>query len=157
MFYGLRFRADQQLNARLDGSSYLVNETIELKIPVTLPYPIHEKGFQRTEGRFEHHGEFFKLVKHKLQDDTLYVVCIRDQKTKHLVNTMTNYLELTQAIPASGHKALNLLSKLLKDYYSTTDIIIIHQNRFSMTLLFHAASEFFPSLDMPVQSPPPEI
>lgn len=157
VFWGLRLQADQQLTTRLDADLYKAHETIELKIPVTLPYPIHQQEFQRIDGRFEHHGEFFKLVKHKLQNDTLYVICIRDHQTKHLVNTMTDYVELTHALPGTSQKALNFLGKLLKDFYSQADISIVHNYGFSIAILFKEASESLLSPVIPVQSPPPKV
>jgi hypothetical protein len=157
VFWGLRLQADKQLTTRLDADLYNTHETIELKIPVTLPYPIQQQEFQRIDGRFEHHGEFFKLVKHKLQNDTLYIICIRDHQTKHLVNTMTDYVKLTQALPGTSQKALNFLGKLLKDFYSQADIGIALNYGFSMVILFKKTSDSLPDPVIPVHSPPPKV
>ena len=37
-------------------------------------------GYERVNGEFEHNGEFFKLVKQKLENDTLNIVCIKDHR-----------------------------------------------------------------------------
>jgi len=156
VFWGLSLQNDQELTNRLDANLYVPEETIEIKIPVSLPYPIQSHDFQRVDGRFEYGGEFFKLVKHKLQNDTLYVVCIRDHQARELVNTLTDYVQLTQDLPGTSQKALNFLSKLTKDFYSQEDIAILHQYGFSMLIPFAERSEYFRQLVIPVHAPPPK-
>ncbi len=156
VFWGLRFQSDHELNQRLDADLYTADETIELKIPVSLPYPIYTHGFQRIDGRFEHGGEFFKLVKHNFENDTLYIVCIRDHETRELVNTMTDYLQLTHALPGANQKALDFLSKLAKDFFSRAHVSIVHESGFSATIAFSELTEFFAQRVIPVTSPPPE-
>ena len=157
VYWGLRYQTDQQLTSRLDANLYDDDETILLKIPVALPYPIETNGFERVDGRFEHNGEFFKLIKNKLQDDTLYVVCIRDHETRQLVRTMKDYVSLTQGLAdkSSSQRALHFLSKLAKDFCSHEEITVIHGNGFSMLITHEQRIEspFEPSL--PVHAPPP--
>ena len=156
VFWCIRIQKDQQLTTRLDSNQYNPEETIQLKIPVTLPYPIYHQGFQRVDGRFEHQGEFFKLVKHKFQNDTLYIVCIRDHATRELVNTLTQYVELTQQLPGTSQKAWNLLSKLIKDFYSQEEIIFLPEFAFSLRTLFPERATYFPQAIIPVHGPPPK-
>ena len=127
VFWGLRFHNDQRLLHRVEANLYHDNEIVELKIPVTLPYPLQDQGFQPVDGRFEHNGEHFKLIKHKFENDTLYVVCIRDFETRKLVNTMRNYVEMANGFDAtsSNQKALNYLGKLIKDFCSHGIISIV--------------------------------
>ena len=156
VFWFLRLHTDQQLDSRLDSNEYDPDETIEIRIPVSLPYPIHTSEFERVDGRFEHQGQFFKLVKHRFQHDTLYIVCIRDHQTRELVNTMNDYVELTQAVPGTNQKAWNFLSKLIKDYHSGTGIAVVHHPGFSMHLLFSEKNERCLKPLLPVHAPPPK-
>lgn len=134
VFWGLRYQTDQELTYRLNTDQYDRSETLEIKIPVTLPYPIQSRDFERVDGRFEHNGEHFKLVKHKLQNDTLYIVCLRDQETRQLVAALTDYVHLTQARPEadSSQKARHSLSKLVKDFYSYGSVSMLHQSGYIM-------------------------
>ncbi|MEO5599502.1 MAG: hypothetical protein ABIR06_01110 [Cyclobacteriaceae bacterium] len=102
VFWGLRVKADQLLTERLDANEYKSNETIEIKIPVRLPYPIQQQEFERIDGKFEHNGEVFKLVKHKLENDTVYIVCIRDHRIEHLESTLTDYVNASNALPGAA-------------------------------------------------------
>lgn len=157
VFWGLRLETDQQLTARLDAGLYDADATIEVKIPVTLPYPIYTEGFKRVDGKFEHNGEFYKLVKHKLQNDTLYIVCIRDGETRELVNAMTDYVRLTQAIPISHEKAQNFLGKLAKDFLSrAVSGVIAHGGGFSLVIAFNHLTASLDTRAIPVHSPPPK-
>lgn len=78
-------------------------------------------GFERVNGKFEHQGEFYKLVKQKLHNDTLYVVCIKDFESKSLSKKMTDYIKMSNDLPDAKNKALNLLGKLLKEYAFETE------------------------------------
>lgn len=156
VFWGLRFQSDQELNRRLDANLYTRSETIEIKIPIALPYPIYTDDFQRVDGRFEHGGEFFKLVKHKLQNDTLYIVCIRDPESRHLVNTFTDYIQLAQSLPGTNQKALDFLGKLAKDFVSRAYIGLVQEGGFSATVPFCAVAALFEPRSIPVCTPPPE-
>lgn len=157
VFWGLRLQSDHNLSTRLDANQYDEAETIELKIPVSLPYPIYEQDFQRVDGGFEHDGEHLKMIKHKYKNDTLYIVCIRDVETGKLVETMNSYLELTQGLDgtSSDQKALNYLSKLLKDFYSHYGIILEGGYGFSINLLRSSLNQSFLAPALPIHAPPP--
>jgi len=156
VYWGLRYQTYQQLSQRLDAGLYHPEETIELKIPVNLPYPVQSDEFQRIDGRFEYNGEHFRLIKQKLENDTLFIVCIRDAETKQIVRTIKNYLQLTQGLSGTpSQKALHFLSKIIQDYCSLKGIEIIHQNGFSMTLRYKQMVQHFVQPSIPVHSPPP--
>jgi hypothetical protein len=156
VFWGLQQKADNVLTARLDANRYSLNETVELKIPITLPYPLQQNDFERVNGTFEHKGEHYKLVKQKLGNDTLYVVCIKDVAAKSLSKKMTDYMKLSNDLPDAKNKALSLFGKLLKEYSlgsaprmtsSGSTILSIHH--------FHPFSEDLISRASGIASPPP--
>src|SRR5688500_16103834 len=100
VFLGVRHHHRQELNARLDANLYQDEEIVELKIPITLPYPLQQRGFERVKGKFEHQGELYKLVKHKLENDTLHVICIKDHEEKRLEGAATKYANLSNDLPS---------------------------------------------------------
>lgn len=155
VFLGIHFQLDQKLRSRLDANLYDERETVQLEIPMTLPYPIHSNGFERVNGRFEHNGEFFRLIKHKLQNDTLYVVCIRDEETRTLVTTLKNFVHDTLGLATTNKKALTFLSKLIKDFFPHFEVEVVHLNGFTSILAFAERSEFFKQPLLTVHAPPP--
>lgn len=157
VFWGLRHQADLALIQRLDAERYSEEEVVELKIPVALPYPMQKQEFERINGRFEHNGEFYKLVKHKLENDTLYVVCFKDHHEKKLVKTMTDYVKMTNDLPASSKKTINFLGKLLQDFETSVSDKILHQAGWSVKVLFGTGSFPIRAFDATIPSPPPKV
>jgi hypothetical protein len=156
IFWALRHQANIQLTARLDAEQYTQEETIVLKIPVSLPYPIHHEEFQRVNGSFEYKGDFYKLVKQKIQNDTLYAVCLKDVREKKLVNTFIDYVNLSNDLSGSAEKTLSFLGKLLKDFDSNSLTQIIRLAGWQTELLFIPSSNTLQTTVLPIQSPPPE-
>ncbi len=115
VFWGLHSHASRELTERLDADKYSAEETIQIKIPVTMPYPLQQTGYERVNGKFEHQGQFYRLVKQKLENDTIYIICIRDIEEKGLRTSMKNYLEKTTDLPMSSKNALQAMGKLLKE------------------------------------------
>lgn len=155
VFLALRHHADQKLTERIDANLNLNEEAVEFKIPVVLPYPIYAQGFQRVDGRFEHEGEFYKLVKQKHEKDTLYVVCIRDEQTRELTNTLKDYVQLTHGLNSTHQKAMNLISKVATDFYSEAHSMILCVDSFRLVNHFSIVVQIFQQQAIPVHSPPP--
>ena len=157
VFWGLQQRYSRELIERLDANLYSEEETIELKIPVTLPYPLNQQEFERVNGKFEHNGEYYKLVKQKLHNDTLYIVCIQDHQQKRLEKTITEYANLSNDLPSNSDKALNFLGKLLKDFESNKNLDLVASGVWCLEipLTFHS----FKTIDQEreIHSPPPKV
>ncbi|MBT1702012.1 hypothetical protein [Chryseosolibacter indicus] len=156
VFWALRYQANAELNSRLDQEDYSADQTVELKIPLTIPYPMHPRGFERVHGKFEHQGEFYQLVKQKLQNDTLYVICYKDHEEKQLMDTMTDYVSLSNDLPGTAKKALNFFGKLLKDFESGSDLALIASDTWCLNLTFSFSHEEVISASLSVLAPPPK-
>ena len=157
IYVGLRYQAKSELMARLDTKEYSSEETITLKIPFTLPYWMDSRGYERVHGDFQYRGEFYQLVQQKLEMDTLYVVCIKDASERKLHQAMTDYVKLTNDIPASSQNNVKLFGSLMKDYVkgNGTEILEIQQG-WSQAYSFGDHCFHLLSIASPVFSPPPE-
>jgi len=155
MFWALRYQADAELQQQLDDNDYPESEAFIIKIPVTLPYQMNWTDFERLTGEFEHNGEFYQLIKQKLENDTLKIVCIKNHKEKELVTSMTDFTKVSNDVPAST-TSLKVLGNFLKEYSSTGDIKIISLNGWSATMSFGSPSFSLLSLVVPIESPPPQ-
>lgn len=156
LFWGLRHRSHLQLTARLDAERYSHDELVELKIPVTLPYPVQAQEFRRVDGRFEHGGEIYKMVKHKLENDTVYILCIKDLQEKKLVKTMTEFGKKANDLPASSKNPLNMLFKMMKEFQQAGSQNIFGWVEQSAPTYFSGNTIAFLSLIQRIPSPPPE-
>jgi hypothetical protein len=153
VFWGLRQHHNYQLNSRLDANQYSEEETIELKIQLSLPYPLTQSGYERINGRFEHNGEFYKLVKKQVVNDILYVVCIRDHQEKQIVETMKEVESLTSDIPKSD-KDISVL-KLLKDFESNEEAALAGIPGWVQSFEFSTRTYSINSADLSKTGPPP--
>lgn len=157
VFWGLTVSGDRELASKLDRDFYDDHETYLFKVRLSLPYEINQEGYQRVEGSFEHNGQFYQLVKQKLENDTLYVICIRDHEKKKVVDAFSDYAKLSNDLPTSSHKeGFNLLSKLSKEYESNTILEIIMTDGWFLSSFFADCSPTLLSGEKNVLSPPPK-
>ncbi len=120
LFMGLGYKTRQDLVQRLDKSDYLEDETVTLKVPMAIPYHLDTEEFERVDGEIEHQGEFYRLVKQRLAKDTLYIVCIKDNKSKHLKQALADYVKTFTDKPSASHHHTNIASTFIKDFLPRT-------------------------------------
>jgi hypothetical protein len=157
VYLGLRFQANTEMTQRLDTESYTDEETITIKIPFTLPYWSDSKDFERVSGEFVHNGEFFKLVKQELKNDTLFVVCIQDFKEKRNFNFMAGFAKLSTDVPMSSKQTLKLFGSILKDFVPTSNSMI-STKPLALIHITYASEQFsLIAAAYPVLSPPPDF
>jgi hypothetical protein len=157
VLWGLIHNSDHKLTQKLNRELYSPDELIELKLPVTLPYPIQKQDFVRVDGKIEHRGEVYKLVKQKLENDTVYIYYIRDHQQKRIVKTVTDYVKLTNELPSSSKKSSTFTGKFLKDFESTEASEILQQAGWSMEISGTQAPLKTSVSHTRILSPPPKV
>ncbi len=156
VFLGMKAKAKQDLLTRLDANDYTSNETLVLSVPLSMPYPIYSAGYESVDGEFQQQGQAYKLVKQKIENDTLFIVCIRDDQSTKIINAFQDFSKVANNLPVASKEALNLLAKLYKDF-NTSEFVFHYKSRFLFEQTFYAQSS--PSLDevaVIVDSPPPK-
>jgi hypothetical protein len=127
IFVGLRLKASHELTEILDKQSYCTDETVTLKLPMSVPYQIDQEEYQNVSGEIEYHGEFYRLVKQRLANDTLYVVCFMDKQSKNIKQTFDDYAK-TLSDKNDSHKSDGkLFQSLIKEYISNA-LTVEHGN-----------------------------
>lgn len=158
VFWTLRFEANLNLTQQLDQNRYNNAETFLFKLPVALPYGLNQEGYQRVSGSFEHNGKFYKLVKQKHENDTLYIVCIRDHEEQKIVDAFSDYVKLSNDLPASSQDdGLSLLSKLSKDFESNILLDIVMTDGWYLGTFYADHSSSILKGEKIIHSPPPEV
>jgi hypothetical protein len=147
------------LNEKIENDQYQDDQTVTIKIPLTLPYPVHQNYFERVTGDFEHQGEFYKLVKQKYANDTLYVVCIRSADEKKAFKVFSDLIKIsTDQHAPTHHQGTKTLVSIIKDYDpEVCDIHFAPRLSIELTKSFSFYNTRVLSQDSPVFSPPPEI
>lgn len=156
VFWGLRSQAKKDLLHRLDADQYSAEELIVVAIPITLPYSNQVSDFERINGQFEYKGEFYNLVKQRMENDTLFIVCIKNHQEKELVNAMNEYSDLANNLPTGAKHTLDLFDKLFKDY-NIPYVVITGHNAWCMRLTFKTPVYDLRYQSYPIFSPPPNI
>jgi hypothetical protein len=157
VYLGLHHHSDRLLAQKIDANQYTQDETIELKIPVTLPYPLQQNGFERVDGKFEHKGNYYKLIKQKLENDTVYIVCIRDIDSKKLARTFKDYGAKANDLPASSKNTLNFFGKFLKDFETLESNLVHHGNGWNRIIQYRSQTFSVVQMDRTPTGPPPKV
>ncbi|HEY5748649.1 MAG TPA: hypothetical protein VIU12_21415 [Chryseolinea sp.] len=148
-------RAQKDLLVRLDADNYSSNDLVVFSVPISLPYPLQQPGYERVDGEFEYQGEYYSLVKQRLENDTLFMVCIKDHHKKKLVNVLNTYTNLANNLPVSAQHTIALFAKLFKDYTSSGSTAISAGTGWCILLSFVEKEYSLLQRNYPVLSPPP--
>lgn len=129
-FYGIyagwQWKNSREMNARLSDDNYSEQETRTFKIPLSLPYGVDSKDYERVEGEFTYEGDVFRLVKQRMYRDTLFLVCIKDVKSTQINQALTDYVKTFTDKPVNAKQSVKFSVDFSKDYLST--IISVNQN-----------------------------
>ena len=156
LFIGLRYKSALDLVERLDKQEYLDEETVTLRIPMTLPYHL-DSEYERVDGEIEHNGEFYRLVKQKLQKDTLYIVCIKDYGSKRITQALADYVETFTDKPIDAKSTGKLFTSFIKDFLPTSIEISPASAGWNYAVSSADIIDSFSSRSIAVVSPPPQI
>ncbi len=96
-------QADVTLEASLDNNNYTQQDLFTLKIPLNLPYQNIGTGFERINGEITINGECYKYVQRKVQDDTLFLQCIRHSEKINLEQHSNDYFGKVNDIAGNSH------------------------------------------------------
>ena len=154
LFVSLRYKSAADLVERLDRDEYLDEETVTLKIPMTIPYH-PDSEYERVDGEIEHDGEFFRLVKQKLEKDTLYIVCIKDFDSKRIKQALADYVKTFTDKPQDAKHAGKSFTNFIKDFLPTSTEIQQASTGWNCSVTLADTFESFSSRYLAVISPPP--
>ena len=116
VFVGLQYQNSRNQISRLDAELYDESETFTLKVPISIPYAVDQTEFERVDGEFEHEGQFYRMVKQKLSNDTLHIVCIKDHQGTRITKALKDYVKSFTDKPAHGKSDGKSTITLMKDY-----------------------------------------
>jgi hypothetical protein len=156
LFVGLRYKTASDLVARLDKQQYLDEETVTLKIPMAIPYHL-DSEYERVDGEIEHDGEFYRLVKQKLQKDTLYIVCIKDYDSKRIKQALADYVKTFTDKPVDAKHSGKISISFIKDFLPTSIEMTHSSDGWMHDVSFTTIVDSFSSRSLAVVSPPPQI
>lgn len=116
VFLGMQYRNDMTMSRTLDADQHDDNQTLTLKIPVSLPYVADQSDFQRVDGKFKHGGQSYRLLKQKYSKDTLTVVCVRDYENERISEALSNYVKTFIDSGPDSDESLKITVSFIKDF-----------------------------------------
>lgn len=143
------------MQARLDAECYQENEIHTIRIPIAVPYALDSREFVRINGTFEYHGTFYRLVKQKLSQDTLIVVCIRDAGNQKIHKVFEEVAYTFTDQPHPNDHAPNPLPLLMKEYIVTSTVLREYTSGWVLNLEQRTRCEILvPSFTSFIRRPP---
>jgi hypothetical protein len=142
---------------RLDADAYNEADVVVLTLPVSLPYSIHNPVYERTVGEVEYRGEFYHLVKQKVENDTIFMVCVKDAEQKRIQQRLNEYTNLSSDIPSDAKKTIDHLGKLFKDYTASKSYRPSKFLQLKYDFVYAENSLRITQPSIPIDSPPPRL
>jgi hypothetical protein len=143
------------MQARLDAECYLQHEVRVIKIPIAVPYAIDSREFVRINGTFEHQGTFYRLIKQKLSQDTLTILCIRDDGNRKIHEVIEDVAYTFADQWHSNSSTPKPLQSLMKEYITTSTLLRTCTSGWVMVLPLQTYSEILvPSFTSSIKRPP---
>jgi hypothetical protein len=119
LLVGLQYSNDQKITRFADLDLYQASELTTIKIPMALPYPTGSVNVERANRKIEFKGEHYQLIKQKFDQDTLYLMCVKDHDGKHIQEAYTDFAKrLTDQPVDTGHGA-KVLPSFVKEYLAS--------------------------------------
>ncbi|MEJ1240626.1 hypothetical protein WBG78_20955 [Chryseolinea sp. T2] len=152
---GFELRNDVSASNALDVDNYDVSSTVTLRIPIALPYQYDNADFMRVEGKFVHKGESYRLIKQKYANDTLTVICIKDEADqrirKALADVAFSYVDSTSDTQGPSETQ----SLFIKEYLGGVRTLITVTTGWVMEFRFHPAGQSHEDISLPEIPHPP--
>ena len=134
-------------------------DLIVIKIPVPLYHQTDRRGFEEVRGQFEYKDKFYEMVRQKLEDDTLYVYCLNNEKKSGLFaelsqHTRSHVMDLSGNPPGPLEK---FLKTFIKEYLPVADLnaCLFRLSGKQEFARFNQVS--LPSFIQEIPAPPPEL
>jgi hypothetical protein len=116
IFLGMQYKNDLAMTKALDSDNYDREQVITLKVPVSIPYMPDQADFNKIEGKFEHQGQLYRIIKQRYAQDTLTIICVKDTEHEKIDRVLTDFVK-TFTDKASDNKPTTKISfNFLKDY-----------------------------------------
>jgi hypothetical protein len=153
---GLQYKNTLDLVKRLDNQQYSKDETITLKIPFAIPYQLNSNGFERVDGEFQYEGEIYRLVEQKLERDTLFIVCIKDQASNRIQEALEDYVKTFTDKPSHAKNTAKTFANFIKDFLPAPTMTSSLSDGWSYSVVAIPFSENIVGRNIPVFTPPPK-
>lgn len=120
-YYFLVFLRNQAVVAsteRIHSPMHELGATFIVKVPMANPYLRESESYEPVSGHFTYEGDVYQTTKRRFYRDTLYIVCVRDQRATDAQNRLASYAKSFAGDEQTGMN-VELMASLGKYYLST--------------------------------------
>lgn len=156
LLQGLHYKTTLDLVHRLDNDLYSEDETLTLKVPITIPYQLDSEDYERVDGEIEYEGEVYRLVKQKLESDTLFIVCIKDHAGKRIKQALADYVKTFTDKPFHAKQTGKIFTSIIKDFLPTSISLSSAATGWNYSVAIESHVDFYYDRSVTVSTPPPQ-
>jgi hypothetical protein len=157
VFMGLQVVNERKMEALFDDDNILLEQEITIEVPITIPYATSSTEFTRVDGEFEHEGEVYRMVKQRYINDVLYIVCVKDVKSKEIKQALNDYVKSFTDTPSSEKGSTKTVQNFIKDFIATSTSLQSEESGWHKEIIYQVSSSLVESLSIQLNSPPPKV
>lgn len=106
---------DSEQTLKLSKDEYSGSDAIIIKVPVSVPYSINDNQYESVDGKFAYNHETYRIVKKRMMNDTIFIVCVKDHVEGKIRKQMDEVARSTSDSPQNDKSSFSTLS-FIKDY-----------------------------------------
>jgi hypothetical protein len=110
-----------------------------------------------VDGEFQYEGEFYRLIKQRFYQDTLHIICIKDQQLKSIHEALTDYVKTFSDNPVDSKSGSKIKIDFIKDYLGSTTSILHESFGWNYALSYNRETNHKQIIFLSIPSPPPEV
>ncbi|MBC8112271.1 MAG: hypothetical protein H7Y04_14545, partial [Verrucomicrobia bacterium] len=86
-----QFKLKKELTRQIDKNLIADDNLLVFKVAISFYHQPDRKHFERVEGEFEAEGQFYEMVKQKLENDTMYIYCLKNEQKAQLMADLSKH------------------------------------------------------------------
>lgn len=123
IFIGLNYTHVRRMSEKFDADIYNASEAITIQIPFTLPYITESADFQRVDGKIEYMGNTYRMVKQRILNGNLNLICVKDVEGQQIAQALKDYVKTFSDKSGDAKSQSKTQIKLIKDYIPSSHSI----------------------------------
>lgn len=117
-------QSHRALSQQVDNNDYDQEDLVEIKIPLNLPYMSTNTDFERIDGTVESGGVYYNYVKRKIDRDTLYMLCLKNERSTQLEKSKNDFRAGVHDFSTQKkNKESTTKSNPVSEYFDTKQIV----------------------------------
>lgn len=151
-------KAEEEFQMLLSSATISDEDLTLIKLPIDEYASKEFDGFDRVEGDFEHGGKFYEVVKQRLENDTIYIYCLNNEKEEELYKRLTDHINthIVDGKTSKNKKSDKPTNNLIKEYLRKGSVALICIREQIIIEGNFAYNKTLTSADQPTSVPPPE-